>query len=146
LVDVVSAPECQERAAKVQAHNERVSSELARAERGETICLSDLMASQEELITEEIRERQESASAAPGSAPKLVNGCNLEACLRYAQERVSALESERESWQETAQVLDRELTSANERVERWRSHAQDLEREVDARLQELRTLRAELQR
>jgi predicted nucleic acid-binding Zn-ribbon protein len=64
----------------------------------------------------------------------------------YAQERVSALESERDSWQETAQVLDRELTSANERVERWRSHAQDLEREVNANLEELRGLRAELQR
>jgi hypothetical protein len=144
LVDVVSAPECQERAAKVRAHNERVSSELARAERGEIICLSDLMASQEELITEEIRERQERVTDADRqahaeraqdaaiervlareSAPELVNGCNLEACLTYAQERVSALE---------------------ERVERWRSHAQDLEREVNANLEELRGLRAELQR
>jgi hypothetical protein len=64
---------------------------------------------------------------------ELINGCNVEACLRYAQERISALESERDSWRDTAQVLDRELTSANERVERWRSHAKDLEREVNAR-------------
>jgi chromosome segregation ATPase len=148
-----SAIEREERAEKVRAHNERVSSELARASRGEIICLSDLMASQEELITDEIK-RESAEESGTDVRAELVNGCNVEACLRYAQERISALESERDrarrqadslqarltlaererdSWISTAQVLDRELTSANERVERWRSHAKDLEREVNAR-------------
>jgi hypothetical protein len=71
------------------------------------------------------QERQERASAAPESAPELVNGCNLEACLTYAQERISALETERaeiraerDSWQETAQVLDRELTKVRAELQR----------------------------
>jgi hypothetical protein len=41
---------------------------------------------------------------------ELINGCNVEACLTYARERIAALESERDSWRDTAQVLDRELT------------------------------------
>jgi predicted RNase H-like nuclease (RuvC/YqgF family) len=100
LVDVVSAPESQERQERVTDADRQ-----AYAERAQDAAIERVLA----------RE----------SAPELVNGCNLEACLTYAQERVSALE---------------------ERVERWRSHAQDLEREVNANLEELRTLRAELQR
>jgi hypothetical protein len=48
--------------------------------------------------------------AARESAGELINGCNVEACLTYARERIAALESERDSWRDTAQVLDRELT------------------------------------
>jgi hypothetical protein len=40
----------------------------------------------------ESEESEESEESAP-----LVNGCNLEACLTYARERIAALESERDA-------------------------------------------------
>jgi hypothetical protein len=52
---------------------------------------------------------------------ELVNGCNLEACLRYAHERIAALESERDALRAS--------------VERWRSHALDVETELNARIE-----------
>jgi predicted nucleic acid-binding Zn-ribbon protein len=63
------------------------------------------------------------------SAP-LVDGCNLEACLTYARERIAALESERDA-------LQAKVSSALAAIERWMAlgHAPAVTADLRARLE-----------
>jgi hypothetical protein len=89
--------------------------------------------------------------ASQESAP-LVNGCNLEASLRYAQERISALESERDRARRQADSLQARLalteserdalqvkvSSALAAIERWTTlgHAPAVTADLRARLED----------
>jgi hypothetical protein len=72
------------------------------------------------------QESQESQESAP-----LVNGCNLEACLTYAHERIAALESERDA-------LQVKVSSALAAIERWTTlgHAPAVTADLRARLED----------
>jgi hypothetical protein len=65
------------------------------------------------------------------SAPELVNGCNLEACLTYARERIAALESERDEERGASDYLRTIIEHARERIAGLEGQVRDLRAKVN---------------
>jgi hypothetical protein len=83
------------------------SEERVTREHGES--LADFRRRQDAATDYTAPESAKSHDPGVSSAPELINGCNVEACLRYARERIAALEDERDA-------LRAELNGAGERI------------------------------